>query len=176
MKCIKKLVALTLAAVLALTMLTACGGGVSNEAAINADMEKTLFTMINAEREARGKKKIEVRLKDAEKAYEETAYEETACLMADLSAKTPGVTGEMVNKAGREAEAVVGNIVVDGKHIQFLHKAISGEFNKENFEKSLKGSNWDWLVKEDYDYLGIISANKGESNGTILLAITLVDE
>lgn len=57
MKCIKKLVALTLAAVLALTMLTACGGGVSNEAAINADMEKTLFTMINAEREARGKKK-----------------------------------------------------------------------------------------------------------------------
>ena len=96
MKCIKKLVALTLAAVLALTMLTACGGGVSNEAAINADMEKTLFTMINAEREARGEKKIEVRLKDAEKAYEETA-----CLMADLSAKTPGVTSEMVNKAGR---------------------------------------------------------------------------
>ena len=39
MKCIKKLVALTLAAVLALAMLTACGGGVSNEAAINADME-----------------------------------------------------------------------------------------------------------------------------------------
>lgn len=112
-----------------------------------------------------------MRLKDAEKAYEETA-----CLMADLSAKTPGVTGEMVNKAGREAEAVVGNIVVDGKHIQFLHKAISGEFNKENFEKSLKGSNWDWLVKNDYDYLGIISANKGESNGTILLAITLVNE
>ena len=171
MKCIKKLVALTLAAVLALTMLTACGGGVSNEAAINADMEKTLFTMINAEREARGKKKIEVRLKDAEKAYEETA-----CLMAELSAKTPGVTGEMVNKAGRKAEAVVGNIVVDGKHIQFLHKAISGEFNKENFEKSLKGSNWDWLVKEDYDYLGIISANKGEGNGTILLAITLVNK
>ena len=34
MKCIKKLVALTLAAVLALTMLTACGGGVSNEAAM----------------------------------------------------------------------------------------------------------------------------------------------
>ena len=56
MKCIKKLVALTLAAVLALTMLTACGGGVSNEAAINADMEKTLFTMINAEREAAGRK------------------------------------------------------------------------------------------------------------------------
>ena len=75
MKCIKKLVALTLAAVLALAMLTACGGGVSNEAAINADMEKTLFTMINAEREARGKKKIEVRLKDAEKAYEETVLD-----------------------------------------------------------------------------------------------------
>ena len=171
MKCIKKLVALTLAAVLALTMLTACGGGVSNEAAINADMEKTLFTMINAEREARGEKKIEVRLKDAEKAYEETA-----CLMADLSAKTPGVTSEMVNKAGREAEVVVGNIVVGGKHIKFLHKAISGKFDKATFEKSLKNSSWDWLVKNDYDYLGIISANKGESNGTILLAITLVDE
>ena len=171
MKCIKKLVAITLAAVLALAMLTACGGGVSNEAAINADMEKTLFTMINAEREARGEKKIEMRLKDAEKAYEETA-----CLMADLSAKTPGVTGEMVNKAGREAEVVVGNIVVGGKHIKSLHKAISGEFDKVTFEKSLKNSGWDWLVKNDYDYLGIISANKGESNGTILLAITLVDE
>ena len=171
MKYIKKLVAITLAAVLALTMLTACGGGVSNEAAINADMEKTLYAMINAEREARGEKKIEARLEDAEKAYEKTA-----CLLADYAAKTPGVTGEMVNKAGREAEVVVGNIVVGGKHIKFLHKAVSGEFDKATFEKSLKNSGWDWLVKNDYDYLGIISANKGESNGTILLAITLVDE
>ena len=66
--------------------------------------------------------------------------------------------------------------MVGGKHIKFLHKAISGKFDKATFEKSLKNSSWDWLVKNDYDYLGIISANKGESNGTILLAITLVDE
>ena len=54
MKCIKKLVALTLAAVLALTMLTACGGNTVPGTSGMAESEQKIVNAINAVRTKNG--------------------------------------------------------------------------------------------------------------------------
>lgn len=144
MKCIKKLVALTLAAVLALTMLTACGGTPSVQDTTEAT--KQVVDNINAVRTENGLSALEVNTDATDVASKIVALQEKRDL----------------------------KLVSDEDYTTEMKTLTS--LQKENFEKSLKGSNWDWLVKEDYDYLGIISANKGESNGTILLAITLVNK
>lgn len=162
MKFGKKLLAIVLAGVLALTMLTACGG-------TSATTDVKIYNAIMAERLARGKEKVE-RLEAAEKLYEETAR-----LLAERAAGED-ISAEQINQAGQAAEARLETMTIDGKKITFRHKSLSGVFDEQSFKASLaNGNGWQWITEDDYDYIGVTSVDKNGKNGTILLTIKLVD-
>ena len=161
MKCIKKLVALTLAAVLALAMLTACGGG-----GVQVDLQKSreILGVVNERRTAGGKSELAL-------------SEEASLLLGDLarvSATSGG--GNLEETTYKNTRAKVFDLAIDGKKVSrvdayiFYHTPVSDV-------KNVVERNPQWFIHDeesDANYVAI-AAYEGmneSSSACVVFVIT----
>lgn len=169
MKCIKKLVALTLAAVLALTMLTACGG--TSDTKSVADK---VADIINAERVAANHTELP-RATEVDKLWSPLAE-----LLAAYAANPTEENAAALQAKGDATYAEYINMTIDGKQIDTeasKRKALRNVVNFDALANSMKGdqNGWEWLIEGDYDYISVVSAEKDGHNGVYINAIKLKD-
>lgn len=164
MKCIKKLVALTLTAVLALTMLTACGGTPSVPEA--TEETKQIVDNINAVRTENGLSALEINTAVTDVVQKHLAVQEKKELNL--------ISEENYKKEARELSA----IKVDGRsrsgYVATTANS-SGEkiFTKENWQKTYDkndmGSYSQIVRNADAKYVGV--AIKQISNGKYITVV-----
>ena len=165
MKCIKKLVALTLAAVLALTMLTACGSTPSVQDTTEAT--KQVVDNINAVRTENGLSALEVNTAATDVANKILAVQEKKTLNL--------ISEENYQKEMRELRAIQ---VADRSYIGYLAATTnsSGEksLTKESWQKTydlneIKYSDCRIVRSADAKYVGV--AMKQISNGKYITVV-----
>lgn len=165
MKCIKKLVALTLAAVLALAMLTACGGTPSVPDTTEAT--KQIVDNINAVRTENGLSALEVNTDATDVANKILAVQEKKTLNL--------ISEENYQKEMRELRAIQ---VADRSYIGYLAATTnsSGEksLTKESWQKTydlneIKYSDCRIVRSADAKYVGV--AMKQISNGKYITVV-----
>ncbi len=169
MKCIKKLVALTLAAVLALTMLTACGGTADTKSVADK-----VADIINAERVAANHTELP-RATEVDKLWSPLAE-----LLAAHAANPTEESAAALQAKGDATYAEYINMTIDGKQIDTeasKRKALRNVVDFDALANSMKGgqNGWEWLIEGDYDYISVASAEKDGHNGVYINAIKLKD-
>lgn len=164
MKCIKKLVALTLAAVLALAMLTACGGTPSVPETTEA--AKQVVDNINAVRTENGLPALEIN----------TAATDVANKIAVLQGKKELnlISEEGYKKEARELYAIrVDGRSRDGYVATTANSSGEKIFTKENWQKTYDkngmGSYSQIVRNADAKYIGV--AIKQISNGEYVTVV-----
>ena len=165
MKCIKKLVALTLAAVLALTMLTACGGTPSVPE--TTEETKQIVDNINAVRTENGLSALEINAAVMDVAQKHLAVQEKKVLKL--------VSEEKYQKEMRE----LGAIKVAGRsYIGYLattttssgEKALTKEDWQKTYDSNKVGYSDCRIVRSaDAKYVGVVM--KQISNGKFITVI-----
>ena len=171
MKCIKKLVALTLATVLALAMLTACGGG---GAQLNAKLADDIAATINGVR-SDSKKDALKRAPEVEALFAEAAKAE-----AIFAANRTDENSKKVKEAEINALAALKNLEIDGRKVDA--KATS-KFFKLSYDlkdvsqlKAVLEATNDWrdiFVLSDVEYLAAVCADCNGHNGIVMVGIVL---
>ena len=165
MKCIKKLVALTLAAVLALAVLTACGGTPSVQDTTEAT--KQVVDNINAVRTENGLSALEINTAATDVANKILAVQEKEALNL--------ISEEEYQKEMRELRAIH---VADRRYIGYLSATTnsSGEksLTKEDWQKTydlneIKYSDCRIVRSADAKYVGV--AMKQISNGKYITVV-----
>ena len=171
MKCIKKLVALTLAAVLALAMLTACGGG---GAQLNAKLADDIAATINGVR-SDSKKDALKRAPEVEALFAEAAKAE-----AIFAANRTDENCKKVKEAEVNALAALKNLEIDGRKIdvEATQKLNTVSFDLKDVSqlKSVLESNsgWrNWFVLSNAEYLAVVCADYNGHNGIVMVGIVL---
>ena len=171
MKCIKKLVALTLAVVLALTMLTACGGG---GAQLNAKLADDIAATINGVR-SDSKKDALKRAPEVEALFAEAA-KAAAIYAADKTTEN----GQKVKEAETNALSALKNIEIDGRKIDIeatqKFNTISSDLKDVSQLKSALESNSGWrntFVLSNAEYLAVVCADYNGHNGIVMVGIVL---
>ena len=172
MKCIKKLVALTLAAVLALAMLTACSGG---GAQLNAKFAEDIAATINGVR-SDNKKDALKRAQEVEALFAEAAKAE-AIFAAD---KTPE-NSKKVAEAERNALAALEGLEIDGRkiHVEATRRMNTLSYDMKDISQLksvLESANgWrNWFVLSDAtEYLAVVCADYNGHNGIVIVGIVL---
>lgn len=171
MKCIKKLVALTLAAVLALTMLTACGG---SGAQLNTKLADDVAATVNSVR-SDSKKAALKRVPKVEALFAEVAKTE-AVYAADKS----DANRQKVIEAQKNALSALKNVEIDGRKVDAV---ATSKFFKLSYDlkdvSQLKAvleatNNWrDIFVLSDVEYLAVVCADYNGHNGIVMVGIVL---
>ena len=165
MKCIKKLVALTLAAVLALTMLTACGGTPSVQDTTEAT--KQIVDNINAGRTENGLSALEINTAVTDVAQKYLAVQEKKKLNL--------ISEENYKKEMRELSAIK---VAGRSYIGYLATTTdsSGEksLTKEAWQKTYDSgkvnySDYRIVHSADAKYVGVVM--KQISNGKYITVV-----
>lgn len=171
MKCIKKLVALTLAAVLALTMLTACGGG---GAQLNAKLADDIAATINGVR-SDSKKDALKRAPEVEALFAEAA-KAAAIYAADKTAEN----GQKVKEAEINALSALKNIEIDGRKIDVeatkKFNTLSSDLKDVSQLKAVLESNRGWrntFVLSNAEYLAVVCADYNGHNGIVMVGVVL---
>ena len=174
MKCIKKLVALTLAAVLALAMLTACSGG---GAQLNAKFADDIVATINGVR-SDNKKDALKRAPAVEALFAEVAKAE-----AIYAADKTDENNKKVGEAGRNALAALEGLEIDGRKINVeatrRMNTLSYDMKDISLLKSVlesdNGNAWrNWFVLSDApEYLAVVCADYNGHNGIVMMGIVL---
>ena len=171
MKCIKKLVALTLAAVLALTMLTACGGG---GAQLNAKLADDIAATINGVR-SDSKKDALKRAPEVEALFAEAA-KAAAIYAADKTAEN----GQKVKEAEINALSALKNIEINGRKIDVeatkKFNTLSSDLKDVSQLKAVLESNRGWrntFVLSNAEYLAVVCADYNGHNGIVMVGIVL---
>ena len=171
MKCIKKLVALTLAAVLALAMLTACGGsGAQLNTKLSDDVAATVNSVRSDSEKAALKRAPEVEALFAEVAKTEAVY------AADKS----DANRQKVIEAQKNALSALKNVEIDGRKVDAV---ATSKFFKLSYDlkdvSQLKAvleatNNWrDIFVLSDAEYLAAVCADYNGHNGIVMVGIVL---
>lgn len=171
MKCIKKLVALTLAAVLALAMLTACSGG---GAQLNTKFADDIAATINGVR-SDSKKDALKRAPEVEALFAEAAKAE-----AIYAADRTDENNKKVQEAEGKALAALKDLEIDGRKIDVKatqqFNTISQDLKDVSQLKSaLKSdSGWrNWFVLSNAEYLAVVCADYNGHNGIVMVGIVL---
>ena len=171
MKCIKKLVAITLAAVLALTMLTACGGsGAQLNTKLSDDIAATVNSVRSDNKKAALKRAPEVEALFAEVAKTEAVY----------TADKTNANYQKVLEAQRDALSALKNVEIDGRKVDAA--ATNESFvvsydlkDASQLKKVLEASNgWrDAFVLSNAEYLAVVCADYNGHNGFVIIGIVL---
>ena len=165
MKCIKKLVALTLAAVLALTMLTACG---ESEVQVDLQKSKEIAAVIN-ERRADGEKSDLVLSEEASLLLGNWAKVAAANKNNNSSA---AVARE---KAAREsARAEVKKLTFDGKSVSDI-TSYTLYSTTANDVKGTLGKYPEWFihsVEDAANYVAVAVYENGQNASCVAFVIT----
>lgn len=167
MKCIKKLVALTLAAVLALAMLTACSG---SGAQLNTKLADDVAATVNSVR-SDSKKAALKRVPKVEALFAEVAKAE-AMFAADKS----DANRQKVIEAQKNALSALKNVEIDGRKVD---AAATSRFFKLSHDlkdvSQLKATNnWrDAFVLSNAEYLAVVCADYNGHNGIVMVGIVL---
>ncbi len=165
MKCIKKLVALTLAAVLALAMLTACGGTPSVPEA--TDATKQVVDNINAVRTENGLSALKTTPEATDVVNKLAALREKELL-------------NLISEEDYRAEtSKLYAIRVDGKIFNgsmSVNSAVSCEecMTKDYCQKEYEGNNLKWIfgrIMRSSDLTYVAVANRKMSNGTFVIVV-----
>lgn len=172
MKCIKKLVALTLAAVLALTMLTACGG---SGAQLNTKLADDVAATVNSVR-SDNKKDALKRAPEVEALFAEAAKAE-AIYAADKTTEN----SKKVVEAERNALAALKGLEIDGRKInveatQQLNSLSYDLKDVSQLKSVLESSNNDFhdtFVLSNAEYLAVVCADYNGHNGIVMVGIVL---
>ena len=171
MKCIKKLVAIALAAVLALAMLTACGGG---GAQLNAKLADDIAATINGVR-SDSKKDALKRAPEVEALFAEAA-KAAAIYAADKTTEN----GQNVKEAEINALSALKNIEIDGRKIDIeatrKFNTVSSDLKDVSQLKSVLESNNGWrntFVLSNAEYLAVVCADYNGHNGIVMVGIVL---
>lgn len=169
MKCIKKLVALTLAAVLALTMLTACGGG---GAQLNAKFADDIAATINGVR-SDNKKDALKRAPAVEALFAEAAKAE-AIYVADKTTEN----GKKVDEAENNALAALKSLEIDGRKIDVKATINTLSYDMKDvsqLKSALESdSSWrNWFVLSNAEYLAVVCADYNGHKGIVMVGIVL---
>ncbi len=171
MKCIKKLVAITLAAVLALAMFTACSGG---GAQLNAKLADDIAATINGVR-SDSKKDALKRAPEVEALFAEAA-KAAAIYAADKTTEN----GQKVKEAEINALSALKNIEIDGRKIDIeatrKFNTVSSDLKDVSQLKSVLESNNGWrntFVLSNAEYLAVVCADYNGHNGIVMVGIVL---
>lgn len=171
MKCIKKLVAIALAAVLALAMLTACSGG---GAQLNAKLADDIAATINGVR-SDSKKDALKRAPEVEALFAEAA-KAAAIYAADKTTEN----GQKVKEAEINALSALKNIEIDGRKIDIeatrKFNTVSSDLKDVSQLKSVLESNNGWrntFVLSNAEYLAVVCADYNGHNGIVMVGIVL---
>lgn len=171
MKCVKKLVAIALAAVLALAMLTACGGG---GAQLNAKLADDIAATINGVR-SDSKKDALKRAPEVEALFAEAA-KAAAIYAADKTTEN----GQKVKEAEINALSALKNIEIDGRKIDIeatrKFNTVSSDLKDVSQLKSVLESNNGWrntFVLSNAEYLAVVCADYNGHNGIVMVGIVL---
>ena len=171
MKSIKKLVALTLAAVLALAMLTASSGG---GAQLNAKLADDIAATINGVR-SDSKKDALKRAPEVEALFAEAA-KAAAIYAADKTTEN----GQKVKEAEINALSALKNIEIDGRKIDIeatrKFNTVSSDLKDVSQLKSVLESNNGWrntFVLSNAEYLAVVCADYNGHNGIVMVGIVL---
>ena len=161
MKCIKKLVALTLAAVLALTMLTACG-----ESGVQVDLQKSkeIADVINARRAA-GEKSDLVLSEEASLLLGNWA--KTAA--ANKNNSSAAVAREKVARDSARTE--VKKLTFDGKSVS---RVISYTFYTADVKSALEKYP-QWFIHSDEDAANYVAAAVYENGGNSACVVFVIE-
>ena len=155
MKCIKKLVALTLAAVLALTMLTACGGTSAPSAPLHETSKEVRTQVLNKTRAELGKPDLK---ENAEVDLLAERY------MAAL--KKCGANWNDTDMKNTRSELVeeARALKIDGAEVTITMAQVR---YTEGTDKPLVDGGYFGLDKTEADYVGIAVDNIGSKTYTI---------
>ena len=171
MKCIKKLVAITLAAVLALTMLTACGG---SGAQLNTKLSDDIAATVNSVR-SDNKKAALKRAPEVEALFAEVAKAE-AMFAADMS----DANTQKVVEAQKNALSALGNVEIDGRKVDAKATSklftISCDLKDVSRLKSALETTGIWrddFVLSNAEYLAAVCADYNGHNGIVIVGIVL---
>ena len=164
MKCIKKLVALTLAAVLALTMLTACG-----ESGVQVDLQKSkeIADVIN-ERRAAGEKS-------------ELVLSEEASLLLGNWAKAAAANKNNSSAAAAKEKAArdsalteVKKLTIDGKSVSSIITSYTLYSTTANDVKGVLEKYPQWFVRSSEDAANYVAAavyENGQNSACVVFVI-----
>ena len=160
MKCIKKLVALTLAAVLALTMLTACG-----ESGVQVDLQKSkeIADVIN-ERRAAGEKS-------------ELVLSEEASLLLGNWAKAAAANKNNSSAAVAKEKAARDSARTEVKKLTFDGKSVSRVTSYTLYTSDVKGvleKYPQWFIHSDEDAANYVAAavyENGQNSACVVFVI-----
>ena len=171
MKCIKKLVALTLAAVLALAMLTACSG---SGAQLNTKLADDIAATINGVR-SDSKKDALKRAPEVEALFAEAA-KAAAIYAADKTAEN----GQKVKEAEINALSALKNIEINGRKIDVeatkKFNTLSSDLKDVSQLKAVLESNRGWrntFVLSNAEYLAVVCADYNGHNGIVMVGVVL---
>ena len=169
MKFAKKLLAVVLAGVLALAMLTACGG--TADSGVTADK---VIEAINTERKNAGQTELP-RAEEVDKIWTPVAAK-----LAEYAAEPSNENNTGLTNAGNKAYAEYTAMQIDGKNIDkdaSKRKSLRDVKDLGALQNNMKGgaNGWEWLIKGDYDYISVVSADKNGHNGVIINAVKLKD-
>ena len=167
MKCIKKLVALTLAAVLALAMLTACGG---SGAQLNTKLSDDVAATVNSVR-SDSKKAALKRVPKVEALFAEVAKTE-AVYAADKS----DANRQKVIEAQKNALSALKNVEIDGRKVDAVatSKFFKLSYDLKDVSQLKATNNWrDIFVLSDAEYLAAVCADYNGHNGIVMVGIVL---
>ena len=164
MKCIKKLVALTLAAVLALAMLTACGGTPSVQDTTEAT--KQVVDNINAVRTENGLSALEVNTDATDVASKIVALQEkkTLKLVSDEDYATEMKTLTSLQVGGKSRVGYFTMISTSSGE-----KTLTKEYWQELYDSDKMNSICRIVTYADAAYVGAVM--KQISNGTFITVI-----
>lgn len=171
MKCIKKLVALTLAAVLALAMLTACGG---SGAQLNTKFADDIAATINGVR-SDSKKDALKRAPEVEALFAEAA-KAGAIYAADRTDEN----NKKVQEAEDKALAALKDLEIEGRKVDAVATnesfVVSYDLKDASQLKKVLEASKDWrdaFVLSNAEYLAAVCADYNGHNGFVIIGIVL---
>ena len=164
MKCIKKLVALTLAAVLALTMLTACG-----ESAVQVDLQKSkeIAGVINERRAASEKSEL-------------VLSEEASLLLGNWAKaaanKNNSSAAVAKEKAARDSALTeVKKLTLDGKSVSRIITSYTLYSTTANDVKGVLEKYPQWFVRSSEDAANYVAAAVYENGGNSACVVFVIE-
>ena len=185
MKLFKKLAAIALVAVMALAMV-GCYSAPAG-ATLNDTQATALAALVNTDREAAGKDKLE------RSAEAEAILADYAKAMAEYFSNRTDATQEAFKAAGQNAMTRLAQLEIDGKQIDMNQsmmalglgdngpvtpsdiKAKAQKTMTKEGEETVEKDTWQPMVSADGSYLAAVWAEKGNTTVAIVMNIVLVE-